>query len=94
MHHFNYQEENTCNKHYLRLFLERGKVTVTNGVKSGEEVEIPINILTSIYTGYKDICYYKREIILKSEVIYEILKVLFPLENPYIWDLEQSDELQ
>ena len=78
----------------MGLYFEKGKVTVTNGFNSCEEVEIPINILTSIYTGYKDICYYKREINFKNEITYEMLKVLFPLKNPYIWDLEQSDELQ
>ena len=74
--------------------IEKGKVTVTNDFKSSEEVKIPINILTSIYTGYKDICYYEREMIFKNKVIQEVLEIMFPLENPYIWDLEQSDELQ
>ncbi|MBC8062021.1 MAG: GNAT family N-acetyltransferase [Clostridiaceae bacterium] len=75
------------------LNIDRGKVTVTNNFKLGEEVEIPINILTSIYTGYKDINYYERQLKFKNEEIKDILKVLFPLENPYIWDLEMSDEL-
>jgi len=74
--------------------IEKGKVVITNGLSFGEEVEMPINILTSVFTGYKDICYYEDKINFKSEEVKEILKILFPLENPYIWDLEQSDELQ
>jgi len=74
--------------------IEKGKVTVTDNFINGVEVNIPIKILTSIFTGYKDIEYYEKQLNFKSEDIKEILKVLFPLENPYIWDLEQSDELQ
>lgn len=78
----------------VNFHVERGKVIITSGFKPGWEIEIPINILTAIYTGYRDICYYEGEIIFKGEELEEVFKVLFPLENPYIWDLEQSDELQ
>ena len=72
------------------LNIESGKVKITEVSLDSEEVKIPIKILTSVYTGYKDICYYIRKGVVRDV---EILKILFPLEYPYIWDLEESDEI-
>jgi hypothetical protein len=53
-----------------------------------------MNILTSIYTGYRSIEYFSKDIQFENMRDFEIFKVLFPLENPYIWDLEMSDALE
>jgi len=57
-------------------------------------LKIPINILTSVFTGYKDISYYEDKIEFCNKEHYELFKILFPLENPYIWDLEDSDVVE
>ena len=77
----------------VRIILQKGKVAIEEKTSDAEDINIPINILTSVYTGYKDICYYKEEIDFKGEENYELLKILFPLGNPYVWDLEMSDEI-
>jgi predicted acetyltransferase len=73
--------------------IQNGKVRITNYVETSIEINIPIYILTSIFTGYKDICYYENELNFKNRELYDIFKTLFPYCNPYIWDLEMSDEL-
>ena len=77
----------------VAIKLLNGKVTIEEKAPASEDINIPINILSSIYTGYKDICYYKDEIDFKGKENYELLNILFPLGNPYVWDLEMSDEL-
>lgn len=73
--------------------LTHGKVKIMKYLESSIEINIPINILTSIFTGYKDICYYEKELNFKNREISNIFKILFPSCNPYIWDLEMSDDL-
>jgi predicted acetyltransferase len=76
----------------ISILINKGKVKVEKKTPSEQDIKIPIKILTSIYTGYKDICYYKEEIDFKGEENYELLKILFPLGNPYVWDLEMSGD--
>lgn len=80
-------------KEKVVICIDNSKVTISKEDRNCEAVKIPINILTSVYTGYKGIEYYEEEIGFSDERAKEIFKVLFPIGNPYIWDLEMSDEM-
>lgn len=78
--------------------IKEGKIKILNGV---EEIQNPIkNIiyismeyLTPIITGYRDVSYFQDKIDFRNQDNYDLLKVLLPLTNPYIWDLEMRQEL-
>lgn len=56
------------------------------------DIKIPINILTAVYTGYKNIAYYKDNLKFDKINDFQLFNTLFPIEHPYFWDLEMSDE--
>jgi len=76
------------------LLIDNSKIQICEEAENAINVNIPLNILTSIFTGYRDINYYKDELSFHSEEGLQLFKVLFPLGNPYFWDLEMSDELE
>lgn len=78
----------------INISYENSRVSINDYNDKYSSVHIPGNILTSIFTGYKDIDYYREKISFTDEGKFELLKVLFPLENPYIYDLEMSEELE
>jgi len=76
------------------LSINKSKVEICDEVSDAVDIRIPLNILTSVYTGYRDIAYYKEELSFHNKGDFQLFNVLFPLGNPYIWDLEMSDELE
>lgn len=76
------------------LHLEDGKVQILAGnEESGQALPVPADILTQLVTGYQDALYHQERLEHLSPDQLELLQVLFPLGNPYIWDLEESEEL-
>ncbi|WP_234117282.1 GNAT family N-acetyltransferase [Clostridium hydrogenum] len=73
--------------------LEHGKVNILNVGQSDSTIIISSNVLTQLLTGYKDLSYFEDKISFNSDEDKAVFKVLFPLEFPYIYDLEYSDEL-
>jgi hypothetical protein len=82
-----------CETEKLIIEYDNSKIIIKNS-DANEGSFIPMNILTAILTGYKSIEDYKTEINYIEPKYYELLKVLFPKENPYIYDLEMSEELE
>lgn|GEM_PF-2857383 len=73
--------------------VEHGKVNILDNGKSDSTIDIASKVLTPLLRGYKDLGYFENKISFNSEEEKAVLKVLFPLEFPYIYDLEYSDEL-
>lgn len=73
------------------LEIDDGVIKITNGI--GLEVKIPINVLTSVYTGYKSIECFKDKIQYFNDDMEAVFKVLFPEGYPYIWTLDINDSL-
>jgi predicted acetyltransferase len=82
-----------CETEKLIIEYSNSKIIIKDS-EANEGSFIPINILTAIITGYKSIEYYKTDINYIDPKYYELLKVLFPKGNPYIYDLEMSEELE
>jgi predicted acetyltransferase len=82
-----------CETEKLIIEYDNSKIIIKDS-DVNEGSFIPINILTAIITGYKSIEYFKEEVNYLEPKYYELLKVLFPKENPYIYDLEMSEELE
>ncbi|MDB5097927.1 MAG: Acetyltransferase domain [Cyanobacteria bacterium RYN_339] len=57
----------------------------------GHEIRLPSTVWGPLLTGYRTIDDYPHMELDEKER--HLLRVLFPGGNPYIWDLEQSDEL-
>lgn len=57
----------------------------------GREIKLPGVVWTPLLTGYRTIDDYPH--LEMDEREREFLRVLFPGGHPYVWDLEQSDEL-
>lgn len=73
--------------------MKHGKVNILDNGQSDSTISIASKILTPLLTGYKDVSYFEDKLKFNSEEEKAVLKVLFPLEFPYIYDLEYSDEL-
>lgn len=73
--------------------MKHGKVNISDNGQSDLTISIASKVLTPLLTGYKDLGYFEDKISFNSEEEKAVLKVLFPLEFPYIYDLEYSDEL-
>lgn len=73
--------------------IKHGKVNIWDNGQSDSTIAIASKILTPLLTGYKDFSYFEDKVKFNSQEEKAVLKVLFPLEFPYIYDLEYSDEL-
>ncbi|WBW96721.1 GNAT family N-acetyltransferase [Oceanirhabdus sp. W0125-5] len=78
-------------KEIATLEIKEGVIKITDTI--GIKVKIPMSVLTSIYTGYKSIEYYKDKIQYLNDEVEEVFKVLFPQGYPYIWTLDINDSL-
>jgi GNAT superfamily N-acetyltransferase len=67
-----------------------GQVKIGVG-SAGREIKLPATVWGPLLTGYKSIDDYPH--IELDEKERHLLSVLFPGGHPYIWDLEQSDDL-
>ena len=69
---------------------QSGRVLVGPG-SAGHEIKLPATVWGPLLTGYRTIDDYPHAEMDEKER--HLLRVLFPGGHPYIWDLEQSDEL-
>ena len=76
------------------LHLDDGKVQILVDKLSDQTLPVAADILTQMVTGYQDALYHQQRLQHLSPDQMELLQVLFPLGNPYIWDLEESEELR
>lgn len=73
--------------------IKHGKVNILDNGQSDSTIDMESRVLTPLLTGYKDFTYFEDKISFNSEEEKAVLRALFPLEFPYIYDLEYSDEL-
>lgn len=75
----------------VTLEIKEGVINIADTI--GIEVKIPMNVFTSVYTGYKSIEYFKDKIQYSNDEVEAVFKVLFPQGYPYIWTLDINDSL-
>lgn len=79
-----------CDDEVVNVRYQQGQVKVGPG-SVGHEIKLPPTIWAPLLTGYRTIDDFGSLELGEAEL--HFLRALFPGGHPFIWDLEQSDEL-